>query len=172
MAQVPATQRDQGGRLSTRWEHPLERFRRDFDNLFGSMFLSPFEQEAEALRLWDFSVKENDKEVIVRAEVPGFEPDELDVQLSNGVLTIKAEKEQKGNGAEEYRSFFRSVTLPPGTAAENVKANYRNGVLEVRVPREEGARAKHITIEGQRPEPGSKNQPESQAQQKGQTHKK
>jgi HSP20 family protein len=123
---------------------------RDFDTLFGRLFsdwLVPFDQDI--VRVWDFDVSENDHEIIVRAEIPGFEEKELDVQLANGVLTIKGEKEQKANGREEYRNFFRSVTLPPGINADKVQATYRNGVLELHIPRAEEAKPKHIQVRGQ-----------------------
>jgi HSP20 family protein len=152
MAQLPATQRSQGGHMAARREHPLERLQRDFDNLFSRLmggWFAPSEQESGALRLWDFDVTENDKEVVVRAELPGFEENELDVQLNQDVLTIKAEKEQKGNGREEYRSFYRSVTLPSGIDADKAQATYRNGVLELHIPRVEGAQPRRIQVQGQ-----------------------
>src|SRR5258708_34154943 len=136
MAHVPSNQRSQGGSLTARRNHPLERLQRDFDTLFDQLWrgglggLTPFDQEFGTIWVWDFDVTENDREILVRAELPGFEPNELDVQLDNDVLTIKAEKEKKGNRREEYRSFFRSIALPPGIDGENAKATYRNGVLE------------------------------------------
>jgi HSP20 family protein len=153
MAQIPATRSSQGGQLAARREHPLERLQRDFDTLFNRLmggWLSPFGQDVGSVRLWDFDVSENDQEVVVRAEVPGFEENELDVQLNNDVLTIKAEKEQKGNGREEYRSYQRSVTLPPGIDAEAARATYRNGVLELHFPRAAGAQPRHIKVEGEK----------------------
>src|SRR5437660_585748 len=97
MAQVP-TIRTNGG-MTARREHPLERLRRDFDGLFGRLggsWLAPFDQEMSNMRMWDFDVQEKDQEIAVRAELPGFEENELDIQLNQDVLTIKAEKEQKG----------------------------------------------------------------------------
>jgi HSP20 family protein len=126
------------------------RLQRDFDTLFGRLWggsMSPFEQDATQMRLWDFDVSENDKELVVRAEIPGFEPNEVDVQLNNEALTIKAEKEKKDNGQEEYSSFYRSVTLPSAINAEKVQATYRNGVLELHIPRAEGARPRHIKLQ-------------------------
>ncbi len=136
---------------AARREHPLERLSRNFDTLFGRMMggsMTPFGQEEGSLRLWDFDVSEGDKEVTVRAEVPGFEPNEIDVRIDNGTLTIKAEKEQKGEGREEYRSFVRSVTVGPDVDADKAHASYRNGVLELRIPRTESARPKRIPIHG------------------------
>jgi HSP20 family protein len=142
----------------TRREHPLQRLQRDFDTLFdrlwGGMLGWP-NQDIGSMRLWDFGVTENDREVVVRAEVPGFEENELDVRLDNNVLTVQAEKQQKEDGQEEYRSFNRSVTLPPGVDAEKAQATYRNGVLELHIPRAESARPRRIAIQGQQGAGGS-----------------
>src|SRR5262249_28457318 len=99
--------------------------------------------------IWDFDVKEDDKEIVVRAEMPGFEQNEIDVQINNDTLTIKAEKEQKGNGREEYRSFFRTITLPGGINAEKAQATYRNGVLELHFPRSEEAKPRRIKVQAE-----------------------
>ncbi|MDB5312811.1 MAG: heat shock protein Hsp20 [Gemmataceae bacterium] len=147
MAQLPATRSPQGGQMAQRREHPLAQLARDFDSLFG--MLGGLAPDLGAMRVWDFDVTENDKEVVVRAELPGFEEKEIDVQINRDTLTIRAEKEQKGDRQEEYRSFFRAVTLPPGVDPENARATYRNGVLELHIPREAGARSKRIAIEGE-----------------------
>jgi len=151
MAQVPANQSTQSG-LAPRRTQPLQRLTRDLDMLFDRLWGRPFalfDQDLEEVRLWDFDVKENDKEIVVRAEMPGFEEKELNIQIDNNVLTIKAEKEQKGNGQEEYRSFYRTITLPSGINADKVQATYRNGVLELHIPRAEGAQPKRIQVQGQ-----------------------
>ncbi len=132
--------------------HPLDRLRSDFDTLFDRFFgrmPMPFDQELSEMRVWDFNVTENDNDITVRAEMPGFEEKEIDVQLHNDVLTIKAEKEQKQDGGESFRSFFRSVTLPAGVDAEKAHATYRNGVLELHIPRSEEVKPKRIQVQGQ-----------------------
>ena len=154
MAQVPATRTGQGGRLAAREENPLQRLQQNFDTLFGRLmggWLAPFDQDIGSLRVWDFDINENDQEIVVRAELPGFEPNELDVQINNGALTIKAEKEKKANGHEEYRSFLRTVALPSGISADQAQATYRNGVLELHIPRAEGNKPKHISVQGEQP---------------------
>jgi len=151
MAQVPATQRNQGSGLAARREHPLERLHRDFETLFERLWggwFAPSGQDFESMRVWDFGVTDNDKEIVVRAELPGFEEKEVDIQLNNDVLTIKAEKEQKGDGQEEYRSFHRSVMLPAGVDAEKAQATYHNGVLELHLPKMAGSQARHIAVGG------------------------
>ena len=97
---------------------------------------------------------EHEDEIVVRAEIPGFEPEELEVQLNGRLLTVKAEKEKtnkrkKGRYVElAYRSFYRSLTLPESIKADQVEAKYHNGVLEVHIPRSEDGRPKRIAIEG------------------------
>lgn len=136
------------GQMTTRGAHPLDQFRREMDALFDRFFAGwprAFGEEDMGAGL-GLDVEESEKEIIVRADVPGFDPNELDVQLTDDTLTIQAEKEQKGDGARSYRSFYRSVTLPAGIDAEKVKADYRNGVLELHMPRPEGAAGKRIPI--------------------------
>jgi HSP20 family protein len=153
MAQLPVHQRRQQGRAMARREHPLQRLQSDFDTLlnrlWGGGWMTPYEEVGEPMRLWDFNVSENDKEIAVRAEVPGFEPNEVEVQLNNDVLTIKAEKQHKGEGEEEYRSFYRAISLPGGIDPDKVQATYRNGVLELHIPRAPEAQPRRIAIQGQ-----------------------
>jgi len=155
MAQLPATRPAQGARPATRRDHPLLQLQRDFDSLFGRLWGGWLAPDIETVRMWDFDVTENDKEIVIRAEMPGFEPNELDVQLTNNVLTIKAEKEQKGDRQEEYRSFYRTMTLPPGINADKVQASYQNGVLELHLPRAPEAMPKRIQIAGQQSNGGA-----------------
>jgi len=156
MARDLTTRNNQGGNLATRGQqaHPIDLFRREMDSLFSRFFgggwLAPFEGSFGQTQGLGLDVQENDNEMVVRADVPGFEENELDVRLENDLLTVKAEKEQKGDNQREYRSFFRQVTLPPGIDADKVQASYRNGVLELHMPRPEGSRAKRIQIQGQR----------------------
>jgi HSP20 family protein len=168
MAQLPV-RRNQGGQLATRREHPLARLQRDFDNLFGRLWggwAVPFEQDFEPLRVWDFDVREDDKGFVVRAEMPGFTENEIQVQLNNNVLTIRAEKEQHEGGMEEYRDFERSVTLPQGTNAEGAQATYHNGVLELHIPRAPESQPRRITVQGHQAAAGQ--QPQQTAKPAGQ----
>lgn len=105
-----------------------------------------------------------DGDLVVRAELPGVKPEDVDITLHNGVLTIsgerKAEQEQQGQGyyvrERRFGSFKRSMTLPEGTDESKVRARFEDGVLEVTV---EGAAAvrepKRIQIEGPSGESGN-----------------
>jgi HSP20 family molecular chaperone IbpA len=80
-----------------------------------------------------------DGSYVVRAELPGVDPDkDVAIQLENGVLTVSAERHEstadKGRSEFRYGAFRRSVTLPPGAQEDQVKATYRDGILEVTVP--------------------------------------
>jgi len=99
---------------------------------------------------------EEDGALVVRAELPGVDPDkDIEITLSDHTLRIKAERRQetkeedkKGFRSEfRYGSFVRTVTMPAGASEADVKATYNDGVLEVRVPvSKEAAAAKTVPI--------------------------
>jgi HSP20 family protein len=155
-------------------EHPLERLHRDFETLFNRMWsgwMMPFDQDFASMPIFDLNVTENDQQISVRAELPGFEQNEIDVRLTDNVLTIKAEKEKKVDGREEHRTFYRTITLPTGIDADKVQATYRNGVLELNIPRAETARPRRIEIQGhQRGAGQQKGQRQAVSNQTGSTH--
>jgi HSP20 family protein len=121
----------------------LDRFRRDIDDLFdrflggraGSAF--PMGTPFPALE----SVVENGK-LVVRADLPGIDPNQVEVTVTGDMLTLRGKREQRheaGNGnfihrEVSYGSFERSLKLPAGVKADEIKAAYRNGVLELTIP--------------------------------------
>jgi HSP20 family protein len=132
--------------------HPLEQFRREFDMLFDRFFGGfpmPFDSEFGQMRLWDFGVENQDSEVVVRAELPGFDEKDLDVQCHDNLLTIRAEKQQQDGQERRSSSFRRTVALPSGTDPDKVTATYRNGVLELHVPKSEQTHGRRIPVQGQ-----------------------
>ena len=138
-------------------ERPLARLRDEIDTLFERL-LSPRSESSDTEfgldRLGNFEVDERDNEIIVHADTPGFEPNEIDVELNGRLLTIKAEKKQekkrkKGDGEVEqrmYRSFVQSLALPEGVERDKIEAKYHNGVLEVHLPKSEDAKPKRISV--------------------------
>lgn len=89
----------------------------------------------------------------LQAEIPGVDPDkDVDVTVSDGILTIKAERsettEQNGRSEFSYGSFIRSVRLPAGADDEGIKASYEKGILKISVPlKDSEVAAKRIAIE-------------------------
>ena len=107
--------------------------------LFGDMtdwFEVDFPRPLPAIRFED---KISDEEYVLRAELPGLDPDkEVQITALNGVLTVKAERreEEKGLGRTEFRygALQRSMRLPANADESTIKATYRKGILEITVP--------------------------------------
>jgi len=154
--------RRESGELAERPEHPLFRLRDDFTALWDR-FLNDWSSLARgtlptlaepfgAMRGLEIDDREN--EMVVHAEAPGFEPGEFNVQvMADNTLVIRAEhkEERKEEGREAFRMgrFQRMVTLPPGIEPDKIEAKYRNGVLEIHVPKGEQAKGKRITVQSQ-----------------------
>jgi len=133
-------------RPETPFDWMTEEFPALFDRLFGSW---PVVEMPE--RLPRMTMEENDKEIIVRAELPGFEPAEVRVELLGEVLTVEAEHreaaEKTAEAAERtYAHMRREITLPAGVEAERIEATYRNGVLEIHLPRTPEAVGRRIEV--------------------------
>jgi HSP20 family protein len=94
------------------------------------------------------STTDNDNEFVVKAEVPGFDANDLNVQINENLLTIEAERKRETDKEKELSRFRRSVMLPAGIDAEKAQATYRNGVLELRFAKTEKAKAKRIQVVG------------------------
>jgi HSP20 family protein len=99
-------------------------------------------------------VAENDKELTVRAELPGVDPKELDISVAGNQLVISGEKKESSETQEKdfyhsetrYGSFRRTIALPEGVDTENVDAQYANGVLTLRLNKIAPAAAKKIEV--------------------------
>jgi len=124
-----------------------------FDRLFDNFYpLSMLEEKDEWLPAFDIS--ENEKEYIVTAELPGMEVKDIDVTLSDGVLTVKGEKkqehEEKGKDyhriERSYGSFHRSFSIPGKIKTDSVDANYKDGVLKLTLPKTEESETKKIEV--------------------------
>lgn len=117
-----------------------------------------------AARPWSPSVDiyETENELVVKADLPDVDPKNVGIQLENGTLTLKGERrfEQEKNGPggqngqkgfhrieRSYGSFVRAFSLPDTVDGEKVKADYKNGVLTITLPKKEVAKPKTINIE-------------------------
>jgi HSP20 family protein len=154
VAQQPA---ERSSMPSMRGEHPLSRLHDEMDALFHRFFgywPSAWEPMRVPERFWDVDVQEDDKEIVVRTEAPGFEPKDFDIHLSGNTLTIQAEHkeeaEQKHEGYRQwerrYGRFQRSIPLSTAVNADKVDARYHSGVLEVHLPRTEPSPRKRIEV--------------------------
>ena len=148
-----------------RWQRPdiaiwpgfgrLTDIRDEIDRLFES----PFAELANSSRLlsgWTpaLDLYEEKDNFVVKAELPGMKREEIEVSLHEGSLSISGERksEEKHEGAEVHRTerffgrFQRTVTLPSAVAADKVKAQYRDGILTVTLPKTEESKPKSIDV--------------------------
>jgi HSP20 family protein len=116
----------------------MRRDRGDWPELFRRFFDTDW--DAGWLRVEEF--RDGD-DLVVRADLPGIDPDkDVELSVADGVLHIRAHREQKSEHKDkdtyrsefQYGSFTRAISLPAGADGSQVKASYRDGVLEIRVP--------------------------------------
>jgi HSP20 family protein len=134
-----------------RAETPFGWMFEEFPTLFNRFFSSwPVMETPEWPYLWGLTTEEKEKEVVVRVELPGFEPEELKVELLGERLTVEAEHKEPAEKAEEAERASahvkRVLTLPPGVELEKAEAAYRNGVLEVHLPRKPEVMGRRIEV--------------------------
>jgi HSP20 family protein len=135
----------------------------DFKNLQHQLnrFLEPFGRVAQDEDLvsgtWvpSVDVAETQEKILVRVEVPGMKQEDIQIEFENGLLTLKGErklaKEDTGltyhRVERAYGNFNRTFTLPRTVDPEKISASYRDGILEIEVPKKEEAKPKQIKIE-------------------------
>jgi HSP20 family molecular chaperone IbpA len=134
--------------MGPRTGDPFGMMRRDMEALvnrvFGENALLP---EMEPERFWGVTAEENEKEIVLRFELPGFEPGEVSVNLAGTVLTVEAVRPAPEEKKEaEARRVRRVITLPGNVEPEKLEAVYRNGMLEVHVPWAPAARGRAIAV--------------------------
>jgi len=135
-----------------RAETPFRWLPEEFEHLFHRFFTDwPVMETSEWPYRWGLTMEEKEGEVVVRVELPGFAPEEVKVELLGERLTVEAEhrepeKKEEEKGEREYAHVKRELTLPPMVEAEKVAAVYRNGVLEVHLPRKVEAVGRRIEV--------------------------
>ena len=143
----------------TRWDplKEMEELQNRMATLFGR---APVRKEAdkEAMTRADWAplvdIAEDEKEYVIKAELPEVTKDDVNVSLQEGVLTItgerKFEKEEKGKKYHRveraYGSFARSFSLPEDADATKVQAEFKDGVLKVHLPKSEKAKPKSVEV--------------------------
>jgi HSP20 family protein len=137
---------------------PLAELRSEVDRLFDSFMRQPFGSLLEGFgrRGWEPSleISESDQEVVVRAEVPGVPPENLEVSITGRRLTLAGEKhvtrdqDEKGQVLAEtqYGRFQRIVDLPTEVEGERVSAVHAHGVLTIRLPKQRPAKTQKINV--------------------------
>jgi HSP20 family protein len=130
--------------------------RDEVDRLFDT-FLSRVGERSAYDTPWTpiVDIYETKDSVIIDAELPGMKQSDIEVNVSENMLTIKGEKKQEKETKEEnfyrveriYGMFSRTFTLPVGVHADKIKATYKDGVLKITLPKSEEVKPKQIPIE-------------------------
>ena len=123
-------------------------FNETFSNLVGGEQLSP--------RAWapPVDIFETDHDLVMKAELPGIDPKDVEVRVEDGTLYLKGERKYENEVKEEnyhrlersYGTFTRSFTLPNSISTEDIKAEYKDGVLTLTMAKREEAKPKTIKI--------------------------
>jgi HSP20 family protein len=143
-----------------RWE-PFrdlqDRMNRMFDESFRGIPRSPGEEDWALGGSWAPAVDiyEHEGNIVLKAEVPGVDPKDVDVRVENNTLTLQGirkfdndvKKENYHRVERTYGSFTRSFTLPNVVDTDKIKAEYRDGVLRLILPKREEAKPKQISID-------------------------
>jgi HSP20 family protein len=139
-----------------RW-NPIKEvldLRDDFDRFIDRFFSKDFEIW-EGQREFNVDIYEDADNVVIKAEIPGVNKEDISVSLTEDTVTISGKKSEEKKVEKEnyYRkeirtgSFSRSFTLPCAVDKEKVKATYKNGILEIVLPKSEKEKAKEVKIE-------------------------
>lgn len=133
--------------------------RSEMERMYENYLREPFERIGrgfESLAPWGpaLDIAESDQAVTVRVEIPGIDPQEIDLQVTGNQLIIAGEKkdthEHRGedfyHSERRFGSFRRAVQLPVGIDADRVTADYDHGVLTVQLPKAQGVRPKRVEV--------------------------
>ena len=141
------------------WEpfRDLMTTQREFDRLFKEAFSPIFGEGELSTRTWapPVDIYENENDIVLKAELPGVEPRDVEVRVEDSTLYLKGERKFEKETKEEnyhrversYGSFARSFSLPHSISADQGKAEYKDGLLTLTLPKREEAKPKTIKID-------------------------
>jgi len=141
----------------TRWDpvNTLAKFQDEVTRLFDEPIFRGF-RTPTSLTMWTPAVDifETEQELVLKAELPGFDEKDIDVRVEKNTLTVSGERKYDKEFKEEnalrmeryYGTFNRTFTLPNTVKLDAVKAEYKSGVLTVKLPKLEEAKPKQIKI--------------------------
>jgi HSP20 family protein len=137
-------------------KNELARLHREMDDLF-STFFGGMPAWAER-QVWpSLDVIENDNDITIKAEVPGCKAEDIDISVQGNTLTISGEKKQEKEEKEKgyyyaersYGSFRRDLSLPSEVEPNRIDASYKEGVLTIKMPKSEKAKAVKVRVKSQ-----------------------
>jgi HSP20 family protein len=133
-----------------------DRMSRLFDESYRATQRDASEEQRTATPSWAPAVDiyEQGTDIVLKAELPGVDPKDVDIRLENNVLNLRGQRRQEGEVKREsyhrversYGTFSRSFTLPTVVDQAAIKAEFKDGLLQVTLPKREEAKAKQIQI--------------------------
>jgi HSP20 family protein len=134
----------------------IDRLKRDMDRMVQRM-LSEFRAASTPGITWkqpSYDLIETEKDIVLKAEIPGADPDKLEIDISDNILTIEGETKQESVSQEEsYRrverrfgSFSRSIPIPRRIVLSKVKATFKKGVLTIVMPKFSGEEKRGLKV--------------------------
>ncbi len=132
-----------------------ERINKMFDDTIRTLYPPDGEELEKGTWAPAVDIYETNDSFVVSADLPGLNKDEIQIDLKDNTLTLKGEKKFEEKVSKDnyirveraYGSFVRSFTLPENVVPEKIKAKYKEGVLEVTIPKKEEAKPKQIKVE-------------------------
>src|SRR5699024_4307312 len=142
-------------------EHPIQRFRNEIDGMFSRFFNDSFLPTSS---LWNeessfmpkCNIEEKKDHYLVEVEIPGVEPKDVNIELEGNMLSIKGERKRESKAEDRddkmhvveqsYGSFYRSFSLPNNVNTEAIKAENKNGVLFIKIPKNKEKEPRRIDI--------------------------
>jgi HSP20 family protein len=135
--------------------HPFLGLRREMDRLFDDFFQGPLSGLGGSRAWWpQIELDESEDRLRITAELPGLSERDIELRLDDGILTLRGEKKSEHDSAgyseRFYGRFERRIALPSGVDEAKCRAEFRDGVLEVTLPRSaEAERGRRVPINGQ-----------------------
>jgi len=143
----------------TRWEpaRGMMTLREAMDRLFDEAFTRPFSLIRESGAVWSspaIDMYQSDNDVVLKAALPGIKAEDVHINISGDILTIKGEAQQDEKKQEKswyireqrWGAFERAIRLPTAVIADRAKADFESGILTINLPKSKESRPKTITI--------------------------
>jgi len=138
------------------WPSDLFGIQREMNRMFDNVFRFDTRDADAEFTAWTpaVDIAEHDDQFVVKVELPGVNKDEVKITLENNILTIRGEKKQEKETKKEnyhrversYGSFQRSFTLPTTVKSDKIDAVYKDGILQIALPKAEEAKPKQIEV--------------------------
>lgn len=139
---------------------PLKKFKNELDGMFQRFFEDPFFSNKPLGNKDSLTpacnIVENKDQYIIEVEVPGVDPENIDIEIDGQIMKIKGERKkvtetenqetQMHTIEHSYGSFFRSFTLPENINADEISADNKNGILSIHLPKNKESQARRIKI--------------------------